>query len=454
MRLPNLCIVVFAALLPVSASAAPDAANRGFPIGEKSRIHTNLDVGVAFDSNPARAGGTTTVDLSDAAREIAGPDEIGDVKLQVRPELLVDVPGRSFSMSAGAKFSLEQFFGIDDKGDSSTKFGGDFRLGLTAGGDDSTFGLEVYNALARTPTFFDGDVIGDFESGQTPGDFARGTSVPQGGASQFVDGADTVRHAFWSNRGRLNVVIRPGGGALEFRLGYINAVTIYDGLPDDQSHGIGLEAKLRFLPRTAALFAADFNFYDVTNDEAANPDPTDRAKANPYSVSLGLQGQLTEQLSAIARVGFGDALTWKRGEDFFGEADPDVQRTVIARLLLTWAFDAQKNIWLGYDRAVVSSPLVRSFVTNAIHLGTTIGIGEKFTFRLAGELDLRDYATERTSAMRLRGDARIEYWFFDYLKASLIYQIGWQDGENAHDGVLAVNDYTKHVAMVVVGFRY
>lgn len=464
MRLPHLSIVALATLLHSYAIAAPDPANRGFAVGDKSRIHVNLNVGVGYDTNPGRGGEFTVLDDAERERTSAGDAEAADAKLQLRPGFDINVPGREFTLGLGAKFSLEQFFGTSDGTDSNTEYGGDAHVSMTAGAPDSTLGLELDATLARSPTFFD---------------------------DLGTDGASELRNAFWALRGRLNTVIRPGGGALEFRLGYSPGFTLYDSLPNDQHHAIGLEAKLRFLPKTAALFAAQFGFYDDSDDEAAVQDATRRRKANPYSVELGLQGQLTENLTATARVGFGDALVWKTGEDFFGESFADTQRTVIAKARLQWAFDEKKDIWLGYNRRVVPVVMLRSFVGDAIQLGTNIGVGDNLGFGLQGELEFRDYAdrelrveirndgtnalvdardiTAKYSAMRVKVDARIEYWFFDFLNAQLVYQLAMQAGKNGGipdpgagnslktndpDGILLVNDYTKHLALLVIGFHY
>ncbi len=438
MRLPFPCVVVLATLLSTNALAEPDKSKRGFKIGDKSRIHLHIDVGVGYDTNPARAG---AVNFTGAA----GPavDAKGDVKLAVRPGFEVDVPGRDFSLGLGGQFSLEQYFGVEDGVESQTKPGFDGHVALRAGATDSTLGFELKNHALYTPTFLG----------------SAGLSDAFGGIGHV--GLSESRNAFLANRGTANVIIRPGGGALDFRLGYVNAITIYDGLPNDQYHGIALEAKLRFLPKTAALFAANLGFYDVSDDEAARVQTeADRQKATPYSVELGLQGQLTEALSVIARIGFADSLNWKGGEDFFGELDEAInQRSVIANLRLSWAFDEKKNIWLGYQRALRQVIEIRSYFSNSIQLGTNIGVGDNFDFKLFFELDpARQYARDGMSSRTVRVDARVVYWFFEYLNAGIVYNMAGQfDSENPPLTVgdsVTINDYMKHLAMLVIGFRY
>src|SRR5438045_3817168 len=59
----------------------------GFPIGEKSRIHTALDLGVAYDTNPDRF----------TSSEMNAGNPGGDWKAVIRPGLNIVVPGKTLS---------------------------------------------------------------------------------------------------------------------------------------------------------------------------------------------------------------------------------------------------------------------------------------------------------------------------------------------------------------------
>ena len=62
------------------------------------------------------------------------------------------------------------------------------------------------------------------------------------------------------------------------------------------------------------MFRADFGFYSEVGARAEDP----IYRGNPYNISIGLLGQVTTAISAIARVGFGDTLAYAAGQDFFG----------------------------------------------------------------------------------------------------------------------------------------
>src|SRR5688572_12033535 len=91
--------VLSAAFHPASARAQTTGV--GFPIGEKSRIHTHLDLGVGFDSNPERV---------DAAVE----GSFSDWKALIRPGLMIEAPGSAFNFDMRAQLSINQYFGTGD----------------------------------------------------------------------------------------------------------------------------------------------------------------------------------------------------------------------------------------------------------------------------------------------------------------------------------------------------
>jgi hypothetical protein len=398
--------------VPALASAQQSVVRgRGFPIGEKSRIHTHLDLAVGYDSNPLRA--------TDSAADPVN----SDWKAQIRPGLEVQVPGSTLEFSLRSKLMIEQLFGTNAASD--TRFGGDVGADLRAGSSKSVVGLELKDVLARTPTFF---------------------------ADIGAVGADELRLVQWQNRGRINAVLRPGGGALEFRTGYGNELHIYDGLPDSQRHAIELEAKLKFLPKTAAVFAADLSFFSANNEFG-----TSTLKSTPYNVAIGLQGQVTPRLSTLLRVGFGDTLTWSDGF-FSGLVDNANIRTIIASANFTYAFMPASSVTLGYDRLIRTIILLNSYTADSFSLLLKLAVGSRLAFGLGGQIELRNFADSPDgaagpSAQIFTGDARVEYWFFEFLRGGLLYQIIRQ---NTDVGTSSgpIEEFTRHQGLLTVGFMY
>jgi hypothetical protein len=427
MNLRTLCSGLLVGTFGVSspAWARPDET-RGFPLGEKSRIHTSLDLGVGYDSNPDSRDAASTVD---------------DWKAHFLPALEIDVPGTSISFNSRAQLTVQQTFGTNAGGPAQTLFGGSLSLGLTAGGSDSVVGFEVQESLIRTPTF-----AGQVDVGSI--------------------GADEASLVQWYNRGDANLVLRPGGGALEFRLGYGNELRIFDLSSEAQKHQAQFEAKLRFLPKTAVVFRADFGFYSEVGytepGQASSDDPVYRG--NPYNISIGLLGQVTTAISAIARVGFGDTLAYAADEDFFGASNEGSIRSVIANLRLQYTFGNGSNFALGYDRAMKNAIAVGGgYASDAPYAKVEILVGDRFTFGALGRLDFRTFGgTSDATSTVISADVRADYWFFDFLRGGVAYQLLSTSGEGNVPGsgvgsvpVLApLREAVRHQILLTTGLYY
>lgn len=398
-------VLVAAVLFPLSARAQTQGA--GFPIGEKSRVHTHLDVGVGFDSNPDRTDDAATV--------------ASDWKALIRPGLAVAVPGSSFSLDLKTQLTINQYFGTSTS-PTDTTFGLMVGAALSAGSRTSVVAFKLDDQLVRTPAYLDD----------------AGTIA-----------AEERLFKAWSNRGTAALILRPGGGALEFNLGYTNLITGFDNtLPFSQRHGALLEAKLRFLPKTAAVFHADFSYF--TTDEAATT-----ADATPYNVTLGLIGQITPRLSTHLALGFGDTLTWVDGVG--SEVSDNNERNLIATAELTFDINESSRLAAGYRRQVQPVILLDNFRRDAFFARAVVGLGARLAITLYGQYELRDYTGGLSDAQLLTGDARLDYWFFEFLSAAANYRILMQNGEDQVAGMsdnrLLLN-YTRHEFFVIAGLHY
>ncbi|EYF08942.1 Hypothetical protein CAP_0026 [Chondromyces apiculatus DSM 436] len=92
----------------------------------------------------------------------------------------------------------------------------------------------------------------------------------------------------------------PGGGLLDWRLGYHFDGTIFEsgGYQDltNLTHMFGTRGRWRFLPRTAAIYDASFGFLSY---------PDGGKSGHPLRVQAGLSGLLTPSLKVLALVGWG-----------------------------------------------------------------------------------------------------------------------------------------------------
>lgn len=399
------------ALLSVCAAspafARPEATG-GFPLGEKSRVHTMLDLGLGYDSNPGALPSGVSLD---------------DWKAQILPAIAVSVPGSNVTLDARAQLAIETYFGTAAGGQSDAFVGGNLSIGFTAGGDDSVVGFELVESLLRTPNF---------------------VQVEQDGLGTV--GADEISFLQWYNRGEANVVLRPGGGALEFRLGYGNELRLFDELAQSQRHVALLEAKLRFLPKTAVAFNADLGFYSDTAG----------FRSNPYNLSVALLGQITEGLAVVARLGYGDTLSYLEGESFFGATADTSIRSIIVSLRAEYTFSNGTSLTAGYERQMKQAIGVGfGYASDSPYIKAEILVGDRFSLATLGRMEIRTFAGPGDAGSRVFiADARADYWFFDFLRGGLAYQLLHTDSELAPLGGAALPAATRHQVLLTTGLYY
>ncbi|MBI4814684.1 MAG: hypothetical protein HY791_00415 [Deltaproteobacteria bacterium] len=397
-RLEPIGLAALASLITASAYAQMETRTKGIPIGEKSALHAGLDLGAGFDTNPERL-------------------QIGseDWKGTIRPRLSLTIPGEEISFGLRGKISIDHYFQSTELGN---QVGGD--LGLTLKLGKGPVSVEVKNAFTRTPTFFD-------EEGTVS--------------------VDELRFVQWHDSGQATLRLAPGGGALEFRIGYTLLLEIYDDLPDASHHGMHLSARLKFLPKTAAVFQSNVSFYSA-ND-------SDQRRAFPYNVMVGLHGQLTSKLSAVADVGFGATELFEPNQSFFsGGIDPNNIRTVVAHLDLRYSFGRGTFVSAGYRRAVRPIIDLDAYTADTASLRLGLPIGDRFSFRAFGSYQFRNFAEGERSAEVVTVDGRIAYWLYNWLSASIAYQLLLQARDEGTETSKLLSDYERHQVRLFLGFRY
>lgn len=391
------------ALASLALPSAALAEGKGFPIGEKSRVHTRLDLGVAFDTNPDRF-----------------TDSVSDWRMTVRPGLAINVPGEHIEFNLGGKVAVDYYFGTGAQIDRGF-VGGDVGLDFRAGSEKSVIAFELGDHITRTPSFF---------------------------ADVGTVGSAERRFRQWYNVGNANLVLRPGGGALEFRIGYTNRLSLYDDLPQSQRHGVAFETLWKFFPKTALVFNADLSFFSAETQVGA----LDTLRSSPYNITLGLRGQLTQRLTAELAGGIGDSLTWT--DSFFSDLATTNQRTFIARVMLAYAIFDLSEIAVGYDRSLIPVIYLNSYSVDSPYLRLKVGVGPRLNFQGMGRYEFRSFQGDR-SAHYIIGDVRAEYWFFDFLNASLAYQLMFQEPSTGIAvGGEILDNFTRHQVLFTVGFHY
>lgn len=440
----TLSLLVLAALTP-SVAAAQLRTTTGFPIGEKSRIHTSLELSTGYDTNRERL---------DNDREVG---QLDDWRATIRPGLEIDVPGTTFKLGLRSQLSIIQYFGTGDV-EPDTTFGGSVGLNMQLGSDDSVVSFKLDNQFVRTPEFFN-----------EPGTIA----------------SDERRFQQWFNTGTARLTFRPGGRALEIDVGYLNRLALFDTdrneLPQGQQHGGLFEARWRFLPKTVLLFHADVSTFIVGSDPVLNnTDPRDdvflTSEGLPIHVFLGAIGQVTSKLQAEITAGYGDTLSDDENRNTRGPIGSAVLK-----------YSITESIFLrgGYRRTI--EPIVRlsSFSSDAGFLEFGSVFFGRLQFQLLGQYELRTFAeipgaevpepngpdapglADGSTAQVIIGDARVDYWFFEWLRLGVSYRVLVQipeeeararpdDPNDPNDGFLlpGLQDFNRHQVFLNIGLRY
>jgi hypothetical protein len=351
--------------------------------------------------------------------------------------MAISVPGSAFSLGLNGGVNIDQFLnltpcgGTGDK--SGTCLGGFAGFSLRGGSSNSLLAFEVDGGLVSTPT----DLFAP------PAASADGTTSNEVRLMSDL-GVDEIAFPTLSFVASPSVVLRPGGGALSFRLGYATRILAFEGLGEEDKHGGTFEAKLRFLPRTAVVMNGDFSTWTGSNTNA-NVASEEALKASPYNVTVGLRGQLTDRLQVNLNAGYGDALN---EDDNFAEQGP------IAHTSIRYIFAQDMSLSVGYDRLIENAIRVRSYQSDRGNLNASFRVAERMNLGLATSFEFRNLTNGETAQLALAG-VRADYDFFDFLNAGLNYQFASQSTKDApKDTEPKVAEYTRQVFMFVLGLKY
>jgi len=130
-------------------------------------------------------------------------------------------------------------------------------------------------------------------------------------------GRDTVRAGAALNW-------RPGGGVLEWSLGYDMTYVAFESAAfsnfSSVAHSAVLKGRWLFLPRTALLYSGDYGVLTYPDGSSIKP------QGSPLSSRLGINGLITNHFAALAVVGW-KSLFFDRNESF---------DSVVGNAELTW----------------------------------------------------------------------------------------------------------------------
>jgi hypothetical protein len=261
-------------------------------------------------------------------------------------------------------------------------------------------------------TFIEGDLgaSADLLPGRTLG-YGLNIAVnrmAQPSSDPSLPGAAISRTAFG---GGAEVRFRPGGGTLEWALGYDGRYTVFDEAPlardlDTVDHGANLRGRWTFLPQTALLYDGRVAFVRYVNDNSRLSNST------PVSSTLGINGLVTSKVGALVQGG------WK--STFFEPRNDSSQVLdydgLVGQVELSWyPYSRQglaeterglSSVRIGGQRDVATSGIANYYTINRIYSEVLFTIGSQFNGSFRGALGFVEHPVPRDangSSLRLDG---------------------------------------------------
>jgi hypothetical protein len=153
------------------------------------------------------------------------------------------------------------------------------------------------------------------------------------------------------------IAILPGGGTLDWHLGYRFSTTLFEesvAQPfTNYSNEAYLRGRWRFRPRTALLYDGTLDFFTYTNADEARAQGL--VSSTPVRARLGINGLITERFAVLAMLGW--------GASFYDNKIPEVQQfdSLLAQAELKWYLAASPGIARATDIGLALSSISLGF---------------------------------------------------------------------------------------------
>jgi hypothetical protein len=399
-------------LVAGSASAEPNfSRTNGLKVGE-GRLHPFLDVEMRYNS---------------AAGFFPGPDSpLGELRpewiLHIRPGLKLEVNTPDVGINVSGNVDYLYYTGI-----------------LTP---DSTDASRV-EAMADVDLAFNKQGAVEFQLGDrfTRSDRTNNPALGVGALSLF-------------NEVRAAIPIHPGGRAIEVRPHGAFGVEFFEPisnipvancaditcqpnqveLMDYRNIKGGLDARWKFLPKTALVFESELNSRYYTHTGTNPPALVLRAMT-------GVAGLLTAKFSAVAKVGW--------GHDF----EDSGASSLIGNLEGTFAPSEATSFRLGYLRTVDPVPTYGAYTDDRVYLNLKHVLARRVTFKASATFDYLAFSgLQRRYDYNLGGELGPDVQLLTWMSVGAGYAISkhWSN----QLATVATANYTRHEAYLRLTLAY
>jgi len=268
----------------------------GIRVGDVE-LHPGIAGEFGYDSNYFHRAGEGDEDTVGALRLRITPSFSISTLGRQRTEVTPDAPPPDFEFRGGIAATYDEFFPVSGPEDGQEKMSEQRNVG-------GLLDLQL-KILPQRPWsgVIDADLgrtIRPTDEGLTEASFNR---INAGAGGELI----------WT----------PGGGLLDWRLGYRFRGTIFESSEfqnlTNLQHTIQTRGRWRFLPRTAAIYDASFGFLSYPDGDKA---------AHPLRAQLGVNGLVTPSFGLLAMAGWGASFYTPTGQNDFD--------SVIGQLEVKW----------------------------------------------------------------------------------------------------------------------
>ncbi|QRN94982.1 hypothetical protein JRI60_38705 [Archangium violaceum] len=411
------CLLAMVALWPVLAfgqSSPIGMGGNGLKVGE-GRLHPTFDLEMRVDSAAGYfppPGNTTPGVVTDTLS--------GEALLHIRPGFVLELPGSTVSVDLKGYVDYVHYTGLLTPGSTAVSHIeglGDLKLTFNR---ESPVSVEVGDHFERS-------------------DRTTSAAIGAGVLSLF-------------NEARLAVPLRPGGGALEVTPQVSWGVELFkplgglapigcDNAPvcdptqvngfDYSNLRASLQGRWRFLPKTAVVVDAQFNYRSYFQERT---DP-----ALLLHATAGVAGLVTPKISVTAKAGW--------GKDF-GTAQGS---TLLAQLEGTYLMSQTASIKVGYARALEPVATFGLFRDDRGYLEGQALLGGRLTVRGTTSLDFLSFgnASPRKDTL-FRLDVGPHYQFERWLIGGVGYLLAIRESSASGTGI----NYSRHEGYLRVTVTY
>ena len=270
-----------------------------------------------------------------------------------------------------------------------------------------------------------------------------------------------------TNRGGLNLRVKPGGGRLEFNLGYTFNFDLIDesdqfAFTNKIGHLFKLTAKWRLLPKTAVFLEASehiHTYLDPTGGASAIKDlKTNQLIGNsdsyPLRLYLGFSGLITPRFSVMLKVGYANA---------FYDVN-DSYNMVVGQGEFTFFISPLAKFKGGFEHSFADSFLSNYFVDERAYLGYDHYIINRILLHLGGEYRFWQHegfpsatTTQELNYHLVRVDFGLDYKVFEWFYVGIGYNLELRKQTTAalqQSNGKYYNDFNKHQVYGKIGLSY